>query len=124
MRIPRPTGSRLQDKSADAARVRFVDCTLKNVANNPNYRGAFAPIWLHPYRPMRVARFGGIDFVSCRVEDDRDRPAIVVTEEHRDQTLHDVTGAISLTSEFDAAAQLGKTSETATLRVNQSTGQR
>src|SRR5262249_57326344 len=72
-------GLKVQDKSVDRARVRFIQCTVRDVARDRNYQGAWSPIWLHSLEPERVKRVGGIDFVDCNVSDRHARPAIAVT---------------------------------------------
>jgi polygalacturonase len=87
-------GLKVQDKSADRAHVRFVNCSLRQVASNRMYEGAWTPIWLHLFKTDQTTRFGGIDFVNVRVEDDWDRPVIVMEESESDLGLFDVTGEI------------------------------
>jgi hypothetical protein len=86
-------GIKVQDKAADRARVRFVNCTLRNVAKDRAYRGNWTPIWLQPSDPNKIQKFGGLDFVACVVEDSRDRPAIEASQEQR-KGLVDITGSI------------------------------
>lgn len=68
-------GIKVQDKSTQAVKIRFDRCTLRGVARERQYAGAWAPIWLQSKPPFTL---GGIEFIDCIVEDDRERPAIVV----------------------------------------------
>lgn len=68
-------GIKVQDKPATAVKVRFERCSLRNVARERQYAGAWAPIWLQAKSPFTL---GGIEFVDCVVEDTRDRPAIAI----------------------------------------------
>jgi len=100
-------GIKVQDKAADRVRVRFLDCSLRNVARNKKYQGAWVPIWLHSFEPDRVKQLGGIDFVNCKVEDTRDRPMIQLTQTKVGSGLFDVAGSIKATSPSRKLAELG-----------------
>jgi hypothetical protein len=104
-------GLKVQDKSADRARVRFVNCSLRNVASNRMYEGAWAPIWLHLFKKEQTTRFGGIDFVNVLVEDEWDRPAIVMEESESDLGLFDVTGKVTVRNPEGVREDLGSRQE-------------
>jgi len=117
-------GIKVQDKSSAAARVRFVNCTLRNVARNRMYRGtsggaagAWAPIWLHLFRTSVTTRFGGIDFADCTVEDTRDRPVLLFEETEGDYGLYDTTGNITVSNPAGARATLGEKRQGVTLTI-------
>jgi len=110
-------GIKVQDKCADRARVRFDHCTVRNAARNRGYAGAWAPVWLHARQPMR---FGGIDFLDCRVEDDRARPALAL--EGTGRYLYDVTGEIAIDNPL-AAQSAPATQPGRALVVRQATGE-
>ncbi len=97
---------KVQDKSPQSARVRFVGCTIRDAARNRNYRDTWAPVVLAARKGKRIARFGGIDFIDCRVEDRLERPAVVVSG---DAELVDVGGSIAVDSphavKIDAGAR-------------------
>jgi len=112
-------GIKVQDKSAGGARVRFVNCRLRNVARNRAYRGAWAPIWIHLFKTDITSRLGGIDFVRCLVEDDRARPVITVEDAEGDHGLFDVTGSILVRNPCGVKADLGKKQEKVTLVLNE-----
>jgi len=111
-------GIKVQDKSADRARVRFVNCKVRNTANNRSYAGAWVPIWLHLFRPNVTTKLGGIDFVDCVVEDDRDRPVITV-QKGPDFPLVDVTGTVMARNPCGIRANLGEKQEEVTLVVKE-----
>ena len=111
-------GIKVQDKSASRARVRFVSCALRNTARNRGYEGVWAPIWLRSSGgPGRTTRLGGIDFVDCRVEDDRDRPAVELEQVEGELGLYDVTGTIAVRNPYGARTFLGSKQEGVTLQV-------
>jgi len=112
-------GIKVQDKGVDRARVRFVDCRLRNVARDRNYQGAWVPIWLHSLEPNLVKRLGGIDFVDCTVEDDRDRPVIALTETKPGGGLFDVTGTVRATRPNARDAKPTDNIHDVTLKVEQ-----
>jgi len=112
-------GIKVQDKSADGARVRFVSCTVRNAARNRGYQGAWAPIWLHLFKPDITTKLGGVDFVECVVEDDKDRPVITMEETERGHGLFDITGFITVRNLHGVKADLGKKRKGVTLVVSQ-----
>ena len=111
-------GLKVQDKSADRARVRFVNCSMRNVAINRMYQGAWAPIWLHLFKTEQTTKFGGIDFANCHVDDDRDRPVIVMEESESDLGVFDVTGDIHVRNSAGVREDLGDKREDVTLSLN------
>lgn len=110
-------GIKVQDKSVGGARVRFVNCSLRNVARNRMYRGAWVPIWLHLFRQKETKQFGGVDFVDCSIEDDRDRPAVAFEQSEGDIGLFDVTGNISVWNPRGVRTALGEKQQAVSLRV-------
>jgi hypothetical protein len=105
-------GIKVQEKSCDRARLRFVNCTAGNAANNRGYGDTWAPIALHP---KQMTRFGGIGFVDCLVADERDRPALKVQGSESDVGVFDITGTIAVRNPCGAKAAL----EGTRLRVRQ-----
>lgn len=89
-------GIKVQDKSADRGRVRFVNCTVRDAARSRAYKGAWTPVWIHAFRPELTARFGGVDFVNLLVEDERDRPAVTFESASPGQAWVDITGTIAV----------------------------
>jgi len=92
------------DKSADGARVRFVNCKWKNVAKPKLAVGQRVskgkkygtPLLLTLFRPKLTRKHGGIDFVDCVVYDDVARPALVAEDEGSKLGIHDVTGTLTV----------------------------
>jgi len=110
-------GIKVQEKSADRARLKFINCTIRNAANNRSYADAWAPITLSL---KQMTRFGGIDFVDCLVEDDRDRPAVVVEGAALELGLFDVTGTITVRNPYGLKHNLGEKQEGVTLVIKES----
>lgn len=71
-------GIKVQDKSADAARLTFVNCRLRNTAQNKGYADTWVPILLLGRERGNIKRYGGIEFANCVIEDNRDRPAVAM----------------------------------------------
>jgi Right handed beta helix region len=94
-------GIKVQDKVPTAVKVRFASCTLRDVARDRHYAGAWAPIWLQAKTPFTL---GGIEFSNCLVEDDRDRPAIVVDSPSE---LTDITGTLTIRNPRAPKSDLG-----------------
>lgn len=110
-------GITVQTKSADAARVVFERCKVRNVARDRNYHGPWAPIWLRPNEPDKVKRFGGVSFLDCVVEDRHDRPLLLVPEEYRVNGVHDLAGTIHAVSGAKTLVALGDKAEGVSLRA-------
>jgi polygalacturonase len=109
-------GIKVQDKSTLGARVRFVRCGLKNVAAERAYHDLWAPLVLHPSRAgtagadeakFSYARFGGIDFVDCTIDDLRRRAAVASDPELHVKELFDITGTITVRNPHGAQTDLG-----------------
>ncbi len=100
-------GIKVQDKSSLGARVRFVGCRLRRVAQHRSYQGAWTPVWLHLFRQAVTRRFGGIDFVDCSVEDDFERPAILFQQDEGDFGLFDVQGKLAVFNPHGVLTSLG-----------------
>ena len=109
-------GIKIQDKSAQRARVRFIGCVVRNASQSRAYRGVWTPIWFHLPNTKFTARLGGVDFVDCVVEDNRDRPAFIA-DGLIEYSLADVTGQIGVRNPFGARAELGKKQEDVTLSI-------
>lgn len=111
-------GIKVNDKSAAAARVKFVNCAVRNVANNRNYSGAWTPVWISIGAAANASKLqGGIDFVNCAVEDRYDRPVLTVEEQEGENSLVDVTGNIRVRNPFGVRTALGKKHGRLTLAV-------
>ena len=114
-------GIKVNDKSAAKARVKFVNCAVRNVANNRKYSGAWTPVWIGMGGGANAAKQqGGIEFVNCSVEDRYDRPLITVDEPEGEYSLVDVTGNINGRNPFGVRIALGKKHERVTLAVTES----
>lgn len=86
-------GIKVQDKSPDAARISFITCRLRNTAKNRNYADSWIPVLLLGRARRNVKRFGGVEFIDCFVEDNRDRPAVALPEI---KEVVDLTGQITV----------------------------
>ena len=102
-------GAYVYDKSAQNVRVRFVDCTWRNVWPNidPKRDGPQVPLLINLARPQLTEGQGGIDFVDCHVYDDKDRPVLVAEEGKSAFGLRDVTGTITVHNPHGARADFG-----------------
>jgi len=113
-------GIKVNDKSAKA-RLKFVNCAVRNAANNRKYSGPWTPVSISVSAgPNSGKRQGGIEFVNCSVEDRYDRPLITVDEPEGDYILVDVTGNIDGRNPFGVRTALGKKHERVTLAVTES----
>jgi polygalacturonase len=110
-------GIKVQEKSAGRARLKFVNCTVRNAARNRGYADVWAPILLSL---KQMKSFGGIDFVNCLVEDDRERPAIAVEKQDPNGGIFDITGTIAVRNPFGVKTALGDKQQAVTLAVTKS----
>ncbi len=108
------------DKSADGARVRFVDCRWRDVGlgdgGKPSRRGGF-PLLTTLLRPKLTRKHGGIDFVDCAVYDDRDRPVLKAEDEGSGLGVHDLQGRIVVHSPHSPRLDLPNKSSEIGLKV-------
>ncbi|MBN1341596.1 MAG: right-handed parallel beta-helix repeat-containing protein [Phycisphaerae bacterium] len=104
-------GVYIYDKSADNARVRFVNCKWKDVGI-PRWETGKGPrepgvaFLLTLMRPALTKKHGGIDFVDCHVYDTLDRPVLVAEDEGAKLGVHDVRGRITVHNPHGARMDL------------------
>lgn len=110
----------MREKSAERARLRFVDCTVRNAANDRGYGGVWAPVAFNLTDPQRTAKVGGVDFVDCVIEDDLDRPALVVEGMVLELGIFDITGTIIVKNPCGLKYNLGEKQTGVTLAVKES----
>ena len=100
-------GIAVHDKSADRARVRFINCRCKDVGLKTEGAGfdkneRAVPLRVTSRRPKLVKKHGGIDFVNCYVYDTVDRPALVLEDQGNGSGVHDLTGRITVSNPHGA----------------------
>lgn len=106
-------GARILDKSADNVRLRFVNCTWKNVARAGIDAGGYEgvpnlPIMIHVRGPHWTGKPGGIEFVDCRLLDRHSRPFIAYRAPFANAPqLHDLKGNITVIGPQPHTADLG-----------------
>lgn len=110
-------GFKVQDKNADRAKVRFVNCTARNVANDRKYASAWTPIWLQNNTPDKTGKFGGIEFVDCFVEDSKDRPTAWMQQDKGKMEVADIHGKITIRSPHGGRLNLGPNLSNVTIAV-------
>ncbi|MBT4482459.1 MAG: right-handed parallel beta-helix repeat-containing protein [Candidatus Latescibacteria bacterium] len=108
-------GARVYDKSADRMRVRFVRCTWKGTAGNETDDDNPAPLWIYLRRPEITRKYGGIDFIDCNIEDNRDRPFLAATERESSFGVNDITGTVSVKNPHGAYMNVGSNASGVTL---------
>ena len=124
VRNTRLHGARILDKSANGARVRFVNCSWKNVATDTLDAGGYEgvpnlPIMIHLRGIAWSNKPGGVDFVNCLLEDDRDRPFAAFRSPFEGAPLvSDVTGNITVNNSLGVRAEFGERAQGITLRIN------
>lgn len=93
-------GVYLYDKSPDSARVRFADCSWKDVGTTQSAKkDRHPPLLFDIRRTEKASSFGGIDFQNCHIYDSLDRPVLVL-EGKKKQVARDIQGNITLHSPF------------------------
>lgn len=86
-------GIKVQDKSADAAKISFINCRLRQTARNKSYADGWAPITFKINEPKNVTRFGGVEFQNCAIEDHRDRGPVLYSDVNQ---VSDLKGKVTV----------------------------
>lgn len=110
-------GAYVHDKSAGGAVFRFVKCRFKSVG-----RKYGPPLVIARRRPKLTKRPGGVAFVDCTLQDDKDRPALVF--EHKGPepvAVSDLSGTIAVGNPHGVRIDLGPKTENVRLEVRAST---
>jgi polygalacturonase len=95
------SGLRIEDKAAGRALVRLVGCTFKNTARQGGH-----PLYLAHRGVKTTRKNGGVEFVDCTVEDDRDRP-FLVADEPAGQSVRGIHGNVTVKNHHGAKMSLG-----------------
>ena len=109
-------GLKVRDKSADHARVRFVECVVRDAARDRQFADMWTPVALEASQSDRQKKLGGVDFVDCVIEDTRDRPALIARSE---LGLFDVTGNITIRNPHGLKTEFCAKQEGVTLQVKE-----
>ncbi len=96
-------GAYIYDKSPDAALVRFVKCTWKNVARKDPKSEFRVPLMLHAFRKKYAQTQGGVEFSDCFVFDNHTRPVFSVKS---DKGARKVNGTIRVENPKGVRAEL------------------
>jgi hypothetical protein len=112
-------GARFYDKSAAAARVRFVNCSFRHPwttapAADESLR---VPILFQVRRPSRTSLPGGVDFIDCSVYDAVSRPVVAFDAARHDLFLRDLHGRILVTGPENPSLDLGPKTEAVDLTL-------
>ncbi len=112
-------GAKVYDKSAESVLVRFTHCSWRNawLSAAPDYGGPRVPVYLVLRRPDITRRYGGVEFVDCRVYDRVARPALQAYEETTDFGLRSVHGRIRVENPAGAGGRLGARLEDVDVQV-------
>ena len=104
-------GIKVQEKSLNGARVEFNNCRIINAATDRQFNDEWVPILLSLPKLDLVQTMGGIDFIDCFVEDNKDRPVVNYTQQDSDLPLQDVTGNITVLNPNGVHSELGEDGE-------------
>lgn len=115
-------GTKVFDKSAKGARVRFVNCSWTRpwVSAFRDYGGLRVPVLLHLRRPEITQNLGGVDFENCHVYDAVARPTIAAWNDAGAAQIHDVTGTIVVHNSAGASTHFGVEPQNVSLIVETS----
>ena len=107
-------GLLLSGKSADRAFVSFEKCAFRRTARHDIFT---KPISIAARNNVAVTRLGGVRFDNCRVEDDRDRPFLSISDNGTGAGLSLVTGSITVVNPHGARMEPGPEAEKVELKV-------
>lgn len=103
----------IRGKAAHRANVVFDRCVWKNTAVNPQDH----PL-IFGYRDSKeVLLMGGVEFRNCTVEDDRDRPFLVLDDKGTGFGLSGVNGTITVKNATGKRMDLGAGKTGADIRI-------
>jgi hypothetical protein len=89
-------GVRIYDKSALSARVRLINCAIRDPwqVTEESKETERAPILIQSRHAENTTKPGGIDFEDCYIYEDVNRPAVLFEAPGTDISLWDVHGQI------------------------------
>jgi hypothetical protein len=119
-------GARINVKSADKVRVRFVRCSWRNpwVSAHPGAYETRVPILFRMPAPVTTKRMGGVDFDDCYLYDTVNRPVVAFDEEKSSYGLFDVHGQITVRGTGDPWMRLGPKVENVDLKLVKAAAER
>jgi hypothetical protein len=102
-------GTKIYDKSANGALVRFVRCKWANpwTSAHPEYAGPRVPVLIELRRPGSTTQLGGVEFQDCYVYDNVYRPALQVEENGSEYGVRELRGLISVQNRSGVRMRLG-----------------
>jgi hypothetical protein len=112
-------GTKVYNKSADGALVRFVRCKWSNSWNSahPEYAGPRVPVLIELRRPKSTRHLGGVEFRDCYVYDKVYRPALQVEENGSEFGVRDIHGLITVQNPAGVRVRLGHSPINADVQV-------
>ncbi len=102
-------GTKVYDKSANGALVRFVRCKWSNpwTSSHPEYAGPRVPVLIELRRPGSTTHLGGVEFQDCYVYDSVYRPTLQVEENGSEFGVRDIHGLITVQNPSGVRMRLG-----------------
>ncbi len=110
-------GLNLFSRSADNARVRFIDCTWKNVAIITGPGSSPSPFIITLSKRAVCERQGGAEWVNCRLEDNHNRPFLTATMDTTGLGVYALKGTIKVIGPGSGRMDLGTKSGEIDLKV-------
>ena len=116
----------IYSKSSERALLRFTNCTWRNVAithdrdfleRDTDFYPT-SPFWIWHKFPELTSRQGGVEFLDCVLEDNRDRPFISMRERDSFTGVYDISGNITVKNPNGVYMDLGPKAQNITLKVN------
>lgn len=129
------SGIWISHKSSKGTKVKFTECTLKNVAkswetaqdrkpadyNSPdpkNWKGKqIWPIYLYSAHGQVTQNYGGVELENVYIKDGFDRPILVFMENGTDYGVEDISGTIYVNSPYEPQVRLGEKTRNVRLKV-------
>jgi parallel beta-helix repeat protein len=106
-------------KSSASAMITFDSCSWVRTAQDTSETEYLrVPMWFNQRHPDLASEYGGFTFQGCRVEDNHNRPIIVMTAENDELSMHDVYGTLTVQTQSESIVEPQGLFQTADITLN------
>lgn len=115
------TGLMIRDKAASGTRAIFRNCIWRNVGYNLDSENIISPFVISLRKDRGVDTVGGVEFIDCMLEDNRDRAFMASELAEPGQRIADIAGTLTLDNPHDVGMDLGNNVSEINLKVRRKT---